>query len=449
MDSKKNQYHLLVVDDEESVRQSLHNWFLEDGYYVKTAKDAYEALAIMEQESWHIVLLDIKMPGMDGIELQRRIKSVNKEVIIIIMTAFASVETAVKALKQDAYDYIVKPFNPDDLSRLIRNAIKQIELRSENIQLRQKINKLEQRDELIGNSEQIKHVMNLVKTVAPSNSTVVVRGESGTGKELVARAIHCHSNRRYHPIIPVNCGALSETLLESELFGHEKGAFTGAQSMRKGKFELADQGTLFLDEIGNISQKMQMELLRVLETKQFTRVGGNQLINVDIRLICATNYNLEKAVEDGDFREDLYYRINVFTIVLPPLRERRVDIPLLAQHFIQKYSLAMNKSISEITPEALDILIHHEWPGNVRELENAIERAMVVGKPPAIVPENLPFQLTSKTSEPSMDTLASVEKNHISYVLLKTEWNVSQTAKILNIDRVTLYNKIKKYGLQK
>ena len=449
MENKNTHLRLLIVDDEESVRQSLYDWFEEDGYSTGVAKDAYDALQQLQDKEWDIVLLDIRMPGMDGLELQKKINEINKDIIIIIMTAYASVDTAIEALKEGAYDYMIKPFNPDDLSRLIRNASAQIKLRNENIQLQQNIKQLSHIDEIIGESTQIKQVLNLVKTVAPSDSTVVIRGESGTGKELIARAIHSHSSRRYYPIVAVNCGALSETLLESELFGHEKGAFTGAQSRRKGKFEMADRGTLFLDEIGNISQKMQMELLRVLETKQFTRVGGNQLINVDIRLICATNKNLEMGVKDGSFREDLYYRINVFTIILPPLRERRSDIPLLAHHFVRKYSQIMNKAISEIEPEAMDLLIRHDWPGNVRELENAIERAMVVGNPPKLKAHDLPFQLIDNVKEPQVDSLAAAEKRHVSYVLSKTSWNISQAAGLLEIDRVTLYNKIKKYGLQK
>lgn len=448
MPNSKKSHKLLIVDDEESVRDSLQNWFLEDGYDVEVAKDAYDALDKLEESSFGIVLLDIKMPGMDGLELQEKIRETDKNIIIIMMTAYASVDTAILSLKHGAYDYIIKPFNPEDLSRLVRNASRQVELQGENVQLKSKISNLSHMDDIIGESEAIKQVMGLVKTVAPSDSTVVIRGESGTGKELIARAIHCHSNRRYFPIVPVNCGALSETLLESELFGHEKGAFTGAHARRKGKFEMADRGTLFLDEIGNISQKMQMELLRVLESKQFHRVGGSQTIDVDIRLICATNKNLEKAVEDGSFREDLYYRINVFTIILPPLRERRTDIPLLAQHFVSKYASSMNKAIEGISPAALDLLIRHDWPGNVRELENAIERAMVVGQPPVIKPNDLPFQLLQSKSELDDYSLAASERRHIAHVLEKTSGNIKRAAELLQIDRVTLYNKIKKYELR-
>ena len=440
---------ILIVDDELVVRDSLYNWFIEDGYRVDTAEDAKKALGKLQGNTWDIVLLDIKMPGMDGMELQKRINEIDPNIIVIMITAYASVDTAVQALKEGAFDYITKPFDPDDMGHLIRNAVAQRKLTTENIQLRQKIDELSKFDEMVGESSAMKRVFELVETVAQSDATVVIHGESGTGKELVARAIHSNSPRRYFPIIPVNCGALPEGILESELFGHEKGAFTGAQYRRKGKLEMSDGGTLFLDEIGSISMKTQMDLLRALETKQFTRLGGSKEITVDFRVICATNRNLEKMVEDETFREDLYYRINVFSISIPPLRERRSDIPLLAKHFVQRYSLAMNKQITDITPDAMDYLTRHEWPGNVRELENAIERAMVVGKPPRIVAEDLPFQLSDKKATLSADSLEEIEKAHIINILERMDWNITRSAEILKIDRVTLYNKIKKYGLQR
>lgn len=440
---------ILVVDDELVVRDSLYNWFKEDGYRVDTAEDAKKALKKLQENVWDIVLLDIKMPGMDGMELQKRINELDPNIIVIMITAYASVDTAVQALKEGAFDYITKPFDPDDMGHLIRNAVAQRKLTTENIQLRQKIDELSKFDEIIGESPSMKRVFELVETVAQSDATVVIHGESGTGKELVARAIHSNSPRRYFPIIPVNCGALPEGILESEIFGHEKGAFTGAQYRRKGKLEMADGGTLFLDEIGNISMKTQMDLLRVLETKKFTRLGGNQEITVDFRVICATNRNLEKMVEEGTFREDLFYRINVFSISIPPLRERRSDIPLLAKHFVQNYALAMNKQITDISPEAMDMLIRHDWPGNVRELENAVERAMVVGKPPHIMPDDLPFQLSTKKVASTADSLEEIEKTHIQNILERMDWNITRSAEILKIDRVTLYNKIKKYGLKR
>ena len=447
---KNSDIGILVVDDELSVRESLCGWFREDGYRVDAAAEANEALQKLQSARWDIVLLDIKMPGMDGLTLQKRIREIDKNIVVIMITAYASVQTAVQALKEGAFDYLPKPFDPDELNTLIRNAVRQRQLANENVQLREKVRELSRLDEIIGNSPQMKKVFELVHSVADTDATVVIHGESGTGKELVARAIHANSNRRYFPIIPVNCGALPEGILESELFGHEKGAFIGAQYRRKGKLEMADGGTLFLDEVGNISMKTQMDLLRVLETKQFTRLGGNETVSVDFRTICATNRNLEKAVEEGVFREDLYYRINVFSIVLPPLRERRSDIPLLTQHFLRKYGLAMNKPIEEITPEAMDLLIRHDWPGNVRELENAIERAMVVGKPPAIHPEDLPFQLLQRSVPLGRgDSLEDIERVHIANILDRNNWNISRSAQILKIDRVTLYNKIRKYGLRK
>ena len=440
---------ILVVDDEEAVRDSLSGWFAEDGYQVESAGDAKEALKKLQNHQFDLAFLDIKLPGMDGMELHQRIKETDPNLTVVMITAYASVETAVQALKAGAFDYITKPFDPDKLSRLVHNAVRQRQLEEENLRLRQKISDMAKSGDLIGESSAMAKVKELIRTVASTDATVVIHGESGTGKELVARAIHQHSKRRYFPIVAVNCGALAESILESELFGHEKGAFTGAYQTRKGKLEIADGGTLFLDEIASITPKMQVELLRVLETKQFTRVGGNKVISVDFRVICATNQNLETAVEEGAFREDLYYRLNVFSIYLPPLRERRSDIPLLAKHFLQEYALAMNRPIHDFTPEAMDVLVQYHWPGNVRELENAIERAMVVGKPPAIRPDDLPLSLGKSAAQPKSDALADVEQAHIRQVLEKHEWNVSRAAAALRIDRVTLYNKMKRYGLQR
>ena len=337
MNDKTGNISILIVDDEESVRDSLYNWFIEDGYYVDCAENAKQALSILESRNFDIILADIKMPGMDGLEMHRRIRSLNKDVIVIIMTAFASVATAVQALKDGAYDYITKPFDPDDLSHLIRNAISQISLKAENEALRNQIVSLENVEDLIGTSEAMIKVLKEVERVAQSNSPVIITGESGTGKELIARAIHSNSKRKFSPLISVHCGALTESLLESELFGHEKGAFTGAMFNRKGRFEMADGGTIFLDEIATISPKMQIELLRVLETKTFVRVGGNREITSDFRVICATNKDLKSLVKNGTFREDLFYRLNVVNIDVPPLRKRTEDIPSLVNHFIKVY----------------------------------------------------------------------------------------------------------------
>ena len=357
---------ILIVDDEESVRDSLYNWFIEDGYHVECAENAKKALSMLENEGFDIILADIKMPGMDGLEMLRRIKLLKSDSIVIVMTAFATVDTAVQALKDGAFDYVTKPFDPDDLSHLIRNASKQIVLSEENENLKQKVVSLENVEDLIGKSEAIKKVLKDIESVAQSNSSVVITGESGTGKELVARAIHSNSTRRYFPLVSVHCGALTESLLESELFGHEKGAFTGAMYNRKGRFEMADNGTIFLDEIATISTKMQIDLLRVLESKKFVRVGGNKEISSDFRVICATNRDLKSMVENGTFREDLFYRLNVVNIYVPPLRERIEDIPLLVDYFIRKYCTSMNRQPVTIDSAALKRLEEFNFPGQCK-----------------------------------------------------------------------------------
>jgi DNA-binding NtrC family response regulator len=437
---------ILVVDDEESVRDSLNSWFTDDGYHVKCAENAKRALSILESGDFDIILADLKMPGMDGLEMLRRIKTLNKDSIVIVMTAFATVDTAVKALKDGAYDYITKPFDPDDLSHLIRNATKQIVLTEENEDLKKKVVALENVEDIIGNSEAMRKVLKEVESVAQSNSSVIITGDSGTGKELIARAIHFNSSRKFYPLISVHCGALTESLLESELFGHEKGAFTGALYNRKGRFEMADNGTLFLDEIGTISPKMQVELLRVLETKSFMRVGGNKEITSDFRLICATNRDLKGMVEKGTFREDLYYRLNVVNIHIPPLRERTEDIPFLVEYFIQKYCASMNKPLVIIDPPALKRLEEYPFPGNIRELENMIERAIVIGNGKKIYLKDLP--IGKEESSYSVESLNDFEKVFIQQILDKYSWNISRAAKALKVDRVTLYNKIKKHGLK-
>ncbi|HAP36610.1 MAG TPA: Fis family transcriptional regulator [Bacteroidetes bacterium] len=440
---------ILIVDDEPIVRESLTKWFRQDGFRVEAAEHANAALKLMEKGPWDIIILDIKMPGMSGLELLKRLREIDRNAQIIMATAFASVESAVQALKDGAFDYVTKPIDPDHLSHLVSNALQQRKLEDENSILREHITEISGVNEIVGESPQMKRVTDLSLTVAQTDTTVMIRGESGTGKELIARTIHANSSRRYFPIITVNCGAVAETLLESELFGHERGAFTGAQYRRKGKFEMADGGTIFLDEIGTVSPKMQIELLRVIETKQFTRVGGNDLISSDFRIICATNKNLESAIKDGSFREDLYYRLNVFSVLIPPLRERRMDIPILAQFFIKKYATIMNRSVSDISGDAMDMLIRYDWPGNVRELENVVERAMVLAQSSSIRATDLPFQNSTKLEMPKDDTLEAIERVHIESILDSAKWNITRAAEILDIDRVTLYNKIAKYGFKK
>ena len=437
---------LLIVDDEDSVRDSLYNWFIEDGYRVECAESAKKALSILESDHFDIILADVKMPGMDGLEMLRRIKSLKKDSVVIVMTAFATVDTAVQALKDGAFDYVTKPFDPDDLSHLIRNASKQIQLTEENEALKETVISLEHVEDLIGASKVMIKVLKQVEHVAQSDSSVIITGESGTGKELIAKAIHSNSLRKFFPLVSVHCGALTESLLESELFGHEKGAFTGAMYNRKGRFEMADGGTIFLDEIATISPKMQVELLRVLETKSFIRVGGNKEITSDFRVICATNRDLKSMVDKGTFREDLYYRLNVVNINIPPLRERIEDIPMLMDYFIKKYCISMNKPPIPIDSAALKRMQEFDFPGNVRELENMIERAIVVGNGKEIRLKDLP--LGKSVIDSSIESLDDQEKIHIHQILNKYNWNISRSAKALKVDRVTLYKKIEKYELK-
>jgi DNA-binding NtrC family response regulator len=436
---------LLIVDDELSVRDSLAKWFREEGYEIGTAENANDALTRLAEQRWDAALVDIKMHGTDGIELQRRMHEVDPELLVIIMTGYASVETAVAALKNGAYDYVTKPLDPDEIAHLVKNALAHKRAAQENVLLRETVAEVARPGELIGQSSAMRKIFDAIETVGPTDATVLVTGESGTGKELVARAIHQASPRRYHPLVVIHCGALTETLLESELFGHEKGAFTGAQYRKKGKFEIAEGGTVFLDEIGDISLKTQTDLLRVLQEREITRVGGNQIVKVDFRCIAATNKDLEKLIEEGKFRPDLFYRLNVFRIELPPLRSRRDDIPALVDHFVRKFSLAMNKRISRVTPAAMNLLQQQPWLGNVRELENAVERAMVVGQEPELREQDFIFKPQS-VSNGSSKTLEDMERAHILRVLEECGGNQSRAAEILDIDRVTLYHKLKKYG---
>jgi len=349
-------------------------------------------------------------------------------------------------LKDGAFDYVTKPFDPDDLSHLIRNASKQIALTEENVVLKEQVISLENVEDLVGNSKAMIKVLRQVEHVAQSDSSVIISGESGTGKELIAKAIHSNSQRKFFPLVSVHCGALTESLLESELFGHEKGAFTGAMYNRKGRFEMADGGTIFLDEIATIPSKMQIELLRVLESKRFVRVGGNKEITSDFRVICATNRDLKSMVKEGTFREDLYYRLNVVNIHIPPLRERIEDIPLLVDYFIKKYCTSMNRQPIAIDQAALNRLEGFDFPGNIRELENMIERAIVVGNGKEIRLKDLP--LGKEIIDNSIESLEESEKLHIQLILTKYHWNISRSAKALKVDRVTLYKKIKKYDLK-
>ncbi|MFC2077023.1 sigma-54-dependent transcriptional regulator [candidate division KSB1 bacterium] len=445
---KREEIGILVVDDEFGVRDSLSRWLLEDNFRVQACSSATEALKYLDQARWDVALVDLKMPGMDGIELLHRIRDIDEQIVTIIITAYASVDSAVDAMKKGAYDYITKPVDPDEISKIISKALEHKVLAEENVRLKMNIKEQQKQIRIIGESPHIQKCLDLVDTVAETDASVLIRGESGTGKELFARAIHNTSHRRFCPMVSVNCGALPDTLLESELFGHEKGAFTGAQYQRKGRFEMADGGTIFLDEISTISPKTQIDLLRVLETKSLTRLGGTKPIAFDFRLICATNENLETMVKEAKFREDLYYRLNVFTINIPPLRERRSDIPILTEHFIHHFAESMNKPVKGISNGALDLLVRFDWPGNVRELENAIERAMVLCKTDIIDINELPLNLDYSQDADNKDSLDNIERAHIRRILNSTGWNITEASVLLEINRTTLYNKIKKYDLR-
>ena len=439
---------VLVVDDEAIIRESLRDWLGDTGYDVLTAEDGSRALEIIEKESPSIAIVDLVMPGIDGIELLKRSKEILPGIEVIVVTAYASISTAIAAMKEGAYDYVEKPFSPERVELLIKKLVEHQRLVEENIFLHEKLDQRYRFEDIITKSSKMQQVIELIKVVAKSNATVLITGESGTGKELVARAIHSQSYRKDRPFVPVSCAALPESLLESELFGHEKGAFTGAHAQRKGKIEFANRGTLFLDEIGEMSANIQVHLLRVLEEREFTRVGGNELIKVDVRVVSATNRDIKKAVASRLFREDLYYRLNVVTIDLPPLRERVEDVPLLAEHFLKKFAAENQKVISGFHPEVTDFLLKYQWPGNVRELENTVERAVILAQNSEIqladlLQKNSPLVGTALSGK----TLSEVERNHVINVISETGGNYGKAAKILGISRATIYNKARAYGL--
>ncbi len=447
----EREIRILVVDDEEIVRASLVDWLQEDGYQAESAENGFEALRMIRERPWDIAMVDLKMPKMDGLELLQKAKEISPDIQIIIITAYATVHTAVQAIKMGAYDYLIKPCDPEEISMLIKRLIESQMLAKEVTFLRKELTKQYRFHDLVSKSPKMREIFEFAQAVSKSVSNILILGESGTGKELLARAIHNESLRPQGPFVPVSCVALPETLLESEFFGHEKGAFTSAVAAKKGKFELADGGTIFLDEIGDISPKLQLSLLRVIQEKEIVHLGGTKPIKLDVRIIAATNRDLKKAVEEGRFREDLYYRLNVISIELPPLRERKEDIPALVLHFIQKFNMELGKNVQKMSEEALKALMRHDWPGNVRELENAVERAMVVSKEGIIKPEELhlaPHMIPTEGGEPGNKSIKAVEKEHILKILKENDWNIQRSAEILDIDRVTLYNKIKKYGLK-
>ena len=443
-----NHSRILIVDDELIMRESLAGWLERDGHEVFTAASGEEALERCREKRFDILLVDIKMEGISGLEVLRRVKESEPDVAVVMITAYGSISSAIEAMKNGAFDYLLKPFDPNELGVLIGKIIRHQQQSRENLYLREQHKERTRFENMIGQSEAMQRVFDLICDVAAADSTVLITGETGTGKGLAAKAIHSQSRRAQGPFVVVNCGAIPEHLMESELFGHVKGAFTDAKETKKGRLELAHDGTLFLDEIGEIGMRMQIDLLRVLEDRVFYRVGGTQPLEADFRVIAATNRSLEQAVREGRFREDLYYRLNVVGLALPPLRQRKQDIPLLAEHFLCRFVQETHRPVDRITREAMDEMMLYDWPGNVRELQNAVERAVVVGKGRRITPLDLPiFRRESAAAGPR--SLAEAEKAHIRRILQEHHWNVARSARALQIDRSTLYNKIKRYALRK
>jgi DNA-binding NtrC family response regulator len=439
---------ILIVDDELIMRESLAGWLERDGHIVQTAASGEEALEIVKETQFDIFLVDIKMEGISGLDVLRSVKETDPDADVVMITAYGSIPSAIEAMKDGAYDYMLKPFDPNELGVLIEKIIQHQEQARENIYLKEQFKERTRFESMIGQSRPMQKIFDLIRDVAPMASTVLITGETGTGKGLAAKAIHTNSSRRDGPFVTVNCGAIPEHLMETELFGHQKGAFTDAKETKKGRLELAHGGTLFLDEIGEISMRMQIDLLRVLEDRVFYRVGGTQPIEADFRVIAATNRNLEAAIKAGAFREDLFYRLNVISFEMPSLIQRKEDIPLLAEHFLYRFAQETNKLTDKISREAMDEMMLYDWPGNIRELENAIERAVVVGKQREILPEDLPIFCHEPALQTKAFTLKDVEKAHIRQVLVENQWNIARSAKILGIDRSTLYSKIKQYKLK-
>lgn len=446
--------HVLVIDDDVITCNLLEEVLTKEGYQVEKALSGQEAIQKGVSQLFDVVLSDIRMAEVDGMAVLKSFKQRSPDTIVIMMTAFGSIETAIQAIKEGAFDYVSKPFKLDEIKLTIQRALEQRRLFKENLLYRQELITKYKLENIVGRSPQMLKIYKTIARVADSKSTVLITGESGTGKELIARAIHYNSSRASKPFIAVDCSSLAENLLESELFGHVRGAFTGAIANKRGLFEEANNGTCFLDEIGNISLAMQAKLLRVLQEHEIKRVGGTETIKIDVRIIAATNKNLEELVVEKKFREDLFYRLNVVTIHLPPLRERPEDIPLLAEQFLSKFATENNKPIPHLSKEALELLVRYSWPGNVRELENVIERAVILSQRPLILPEDLPRRLRLEKPSPSPIAiwpakipLSELEKLYIEKVLEETGGNKKKAAEILGIDRRTLYRMAARYGL--
>lgn len=452
-------HRILVIDDEESIRELLADFLRSRGYEVTTTADGRSGLALLKEEKFELFLLDLMMPGMSGLDVLREAAAEKIEVPSIVITAFASVQTAVEAMKFGAFDYITKPFVLDDVHIAIKRALDVSRLQEENFRLKRELKKKFGYQKIIGNSVEIQGVIKFIEKIADTDSTVLITGESGTGKELVAKTIHYNSSRSRRPFVPLNCAAIPKDILESELFGHEKGAFTGAINTRLGRFELANNGTLFLDEIGELDPSLQVKLLRVLQEKEFERVGGVKTIKVDSRIVTATNKDLEKAVKEGQFREDLYYRLNVIPLHLPPLRKMKEDVPLLIEHFLHELSRRKKKEPPILTRETMNCLINHRWPGNVRELENLIERLIILKEGDEVTPDDLPERLREKRHTPEISLkgqrlssegvnlnvmIDEIENNMIVQALEISKGVKSKAANLLGLNRTTLIEKMKK-----
>ena len=448
-----NRLPILVVDDERVARESLAAWVREDGFRVETAASGADAVAMVEKQDYALCFVDLKMPpGMDGIETLLQIRKIRPSTVVIIITAHGTVDTAIQAIKAGAQEYILKPCNPEEISLYVSRNLRVHQLERENAVLRRRLSRQRRLDDIVSRSPLMLELFHLVREVAGQRSTVLIEGESGTGKEMFARALHSTGPRADRPFVALSCAALTESLLESELFGHERGAFTGAVGRKKGKFELADGGTLLLDEADDIPPKLQGDLLRVLQERRVFRVGGTEEIPVDVRVVAATKADMAQLVRDGRFRGDLYYRLNVIRMKLPPLRDRREDIPLLVRHFISRLAVDLRRNVEDVSDEALALLMRHDWPGNVRELENAVERAMVTCVGPQLGARDFAFvaddaRARSTDMVPADLTLREVEKRVIEAALKRHGGNVTEAAQVLGIDRSSLYDRLKRHGI--
>lgn len=454
---------ILIVDDEKLMRVSLEDKLMKVGYAVISLSNAVEGLTVLQSENYDAVITDVRLPRMDGIEFLKEIKKVSPDTVVIIMTAYGSIENAVIAMKEGAYDYVTKPFSLEELMIKLQKALKHKDMVAENILLKRQVVSQFGYNNMIGKTDAMKRVFEIINTVSNRDTTVLIQGESGTGKELTAGAIHYTSNRKDGPFVKLSCAALNREILESELFGHEKGAFTSAIKTRRGRFELADGGTIFLDDVDDISLEMQVKLLRVLQEREFERVGGEETISINVRVICATKKDLKKLVQEGRFREDLYYRLHVVTLHLPPLRERKEDIPLLATHFMKKYVAQQKVAVHAISPEVLHVLLLYQWPGNIRELENTIEHAIAFCTSGVIAPKDLPenfreeetpsglfsIELSTIDSLDLQETLSEAERKLLVWAYQKTKGNQVRMSEILRIPRTTLQNKLVKYNVTK